>query len=353
LDAKFFSMRGLFPIAVMYATLAAIALLSALLAFNGTRDRLTITLAFAIALGLAWSNSQGENLSWAFQLQIPFVHLFALLTYIGLANALNSDAWSRLAWLAVACFADFLAVFSLGSGFLVGLPAIALAVWLRRLNWTLGAFLAVHAVLLVISFGVYPVGVSHYAAVTPAAYFDTLATFLVLAVAPWLPYSLPLGAALLSVFLVCCIDITWRSTIKSEKVDRSAAIFLALASFVVLEAVVIGYTRGGLAPRYATPSMVFLLSLLGFGWRMSATVAAAQTMRLAIIGLTCVAIIMANSPRNEYYWRQNIAGIHEAAATLRRGELPKDLPAILGGYPLSMVESLVMRMRQLHLGPFE
>jgi hypothetical protein len=352
LDTTLFSMRGLFPIIVMYATLAVIALLSVLLAFTGIRDRRKIALAFAIVLGLAWSTSQGENLSWAFQLCFPLVHLFALLVYIGLANALNSDAWSRLAWLAMACFADFLAVFSLGSGFLVGLPAIALVIWLRGLNWTSAAFLAVHAVLLAVSFGIYPVSVSNYAAVTPAAYFDTFAKFLVFAIAAWMPYSLPLGAALLSVFLVCCIVFTWRSIIKREKVDRSAAVFLALASFVVLEAAVIGYTRG-LAPRFATPSMVFLLSLLGFGWRMSANLAAAQTMRLILIGLAGVAIVMANSPRNEYWWRLHIASMNEATATLRGGELPKDLHAIFAGAPLPMIEELVMRMRQLHLGPFE
>jgi hypothetical protein len=62
-DAILFRMSGWLPLFVQLAALGTIALLLARLA---TRSRMELAIAAPVALGLMWSTSQFENLSWAF-----------------------------------------------------------------------------------------------------------------------------------------------------------------------------------------------------------------------------------------------------------------------------------------------
>src|SRR5262249_50058327 len=78
-------------------------------------------IVFLVALGLAWSTCQWPNLASAFQVQMGLVHLFALA-------ALAAVSAGSTAGLCIAAAADFLAMFSLGSGLFLIFPLGLVAV---------------------------------------------------------------------------------------------------------------------------------------------------------------------------------------------------------------------------------
>src|SRR5262249_54891995 len=121
-----FGMRGLFPVAVTYAILAAMAATGAYVV--ASRSNLERFACFAVALGVLWSSAQSLNFLWQVQIQFPFVHLFALTRFVAGCCASRSNFFL---WIAVALAADALCVFSLGSGLFVIVPALLLALFLR------------------------------------------------------------------------------------------------------------------------------------------------------------------------------------------------------------------------------
>ncbi len=121
-DAILFRMSGVMPILFIYATLALTAAGVAALCADTARRA---GIVFLAALGLAWSTCQWPNLASAFQVQMSLVHLFALV-------ALAALSVGSTAALLVAAAADFLAVFSLGSGVFLIFPLGLVAALTRR-----------------------------------------------------------------------------------------------------------------------------------------------------------------------------------------------------------------------------
>src|SRR5262249_33904377 len=148
-DAILFGMRGLLPVAVAYASMAAMAVISAfVVSSSSTPERFT---CFAAALGLVWSSAQWPNFLFAFNLQNIFVHLFALACLVAVWCASRSRFYL---WIAVALAADALCVFSLASGVFVIVPALLLALFLR--TWRTLVLLALfHSTLVVLYFTGY------------------------------------------------------------------------------------------------------------------------------------------------------------------------------------------------------
>jgi len=145
-DAILFGMRGLLPAAVVYASLAAMAAVGAFLV--SSRSNLERFTCFATALGLVWSSTQWQDLSWQFQIPFPFVHLFALMYFVAIWRASQSKFFL---WITIALAADALGVFSLGSGLVVIVPALLLALFLRA--WRTAVLLTVfHSALVVLYF---------------------------------------------------------------------------------------------------------------------------------------------------------------------------------------------------------
>jgi hypothetical protein len=340
-DAIWFSMRGIFPITAMYLTLAFMALLAATLVVGESAARWRVAAAFIMGLGMAWSISQWSNLTGAFQIGFAFVHLFALLTYQALAMALNSgERSSALAWFTLAGVADFFAMFSLGSGFLVGIAALAMAIWLRKSGPVLFVFAAFHVGLCVLYFRNYVPATQLYGVAYPLDYLTLAANFLAESIASKTPYQTSVGLALIACFIAAAGWASWRSIFKSQALDRGAAVFLGMASFVVLEAALTAYTRvnTGSAERYATPAIVFDMCMLAFAWR----VASNQTIRGCVVLITVFIIVLANLPGYATLWRNHIAYIEGPYA---RQALE---PASLAPWVIEPVK----KMKELHLGPF-
>ena len=107
-DVYFFSMRGFLPIIVSYGALAVITALIAYLSLRGSSQSVlgTAVATFAM-LGIAWSASQYENLETQFQVMFPFVHLFALLSYLALAKSFGTPSAQSWLWLLGSIATDF------------------------------------------------------------------------------------------------------------------------------------------------------------------------------------------------------------------------------------------------------
>jgi hypothetical protein len=347
-DAYLFSMRGLFPIVAAYAALAAIAAGIVALSLEAERSASSLMIGVSISLGLAWSMAQGANLSWAIQVCFPLVHLFVLLSYAALAKALSPGAAGPYGWLTISIIADFLATFSLGSGFLTIIPAIAIAVWLRCIDRRVTILAVMHALFTAAYFRHYPLpSLDNYGTTTLLTYIDLIARFL--AISLNVQNLAAMGYLILIVFVAFLSWATWRA-IEKRTIRPEAAILLALAFFVFLEAILTAYARAkGLAPRYTTPSVIFIMVLLGLGWRASTN----AFNRIAVIALLCLSIAATNTAYLEQAWINQIHLVRDSRNSILAGERRPDyMHVIFPGMPAAFVEVILNRIKELGLGPY-
>jgi hypothetical protein len=357
-DAIAFRMTGVFPIIVIYSALGAIAFLASTLAVGKQASTAERLCAFLIALGMAWSTVQMWNLTWPFQLQFPFIHLFALACYLALAASLTSTGLRAWLWLGVAGVADFLGVFSLGSGPVIGLPAIALAVWLRVLNVKFLIFLGVHAVLVGAYFWDFRFADGGDVASNPYGYlgWNSYVTYVIGFLGRAFGHgssALFVGTLGLVLFLAFATVAFWIAVKKRSVVDTNITVLLTLAGFVVVEGMMVAVARAkfGVAPRYTTPSMVFVLCMLGCLWRASNYIGRAREgLQLGTLALASAAIIGTNLPRYEMEWRDHIAFIDRATAIFRKGEYPDDVLHKL--FPIPQLDAKIKMLMKYRLGPF-
>jgi hypothetical protein len=333
LDATYFDLKSQMPIVVLYVVLLLIAVLIARLAFEGERGPARIV-GFAAALGMTWSIAQWENLSFAFQVPHPFVHFFALLAYLALARALTDGGRHRMLWLAAACVADFLGIYSLGPGMLIVIPAIAMAIWLRRLDRFFWAFVTFHAAVLAVYFSDYfPPQYGRAPAGSGFAYIEFFGNFLGSPFRSWWDSQLLIGLLGAVVFLAAAGVLSYVALSRKIPVDRAAAVLLALAAFVLLEALAATYGRVnyGVAPRYATASIIFVASLLAFFWRITrGRRLVGSLMRAGLMPLTAMVILGTNSAYYEAEWRQHIATRDKAGFAFVNGVFPEEQTEAIG-----------------------
>jgi hypothetical protein len=350
-DALLFSMAGVLPIVVTFASLAAIALLLTSLAT--TRARVP---GFAVAIGLAWTLSQWANLVVGFQVQHPFVLLFALCALISLANALAPDARQSSAWLAAALVSDFLAVFSLGSGILIVVPAIAMAIWLRRGTWPLAVFLGVHAALTLAYLSGHHFAERRYGSLVPD--FSSIGQFIAHGFLDGQNLEAVVGLIILASLLCVVVIVTARATFAGKPFDRRAAILASFACFIAIEAAAAAYARQkmGLSPIYATHSMILVLTMLCLFWRLAGPTGDAIrfTIRFTILASVVALTLLANRTWYRTYVRtERPAMINAATAMIRDGG--KDFgrfPQVFIPNDYDRTDTAIGRMRDLSLGPF-
>ena len=354
-DALWFDMSGVFAHFIFYGTLLLMAVVMAILITHGQeRWRLVrVVIATIILLGLVWSICQFVNIYWPFQVGFAFVHLFVLVCYAALAKALTLDDPRRYVWLSIACIANLIGVYSMGSGFLAIVPAIAIALWLRKLDRVLILFLAFHALVLLAHFiGFRP---RSYEFASWAAYHDFVVNFLGWFFGGWWYYQGPAGYVCLTFFLLFMAGTCWLSFVKKRKIDPAAGVLLALAFFVVLEALVAAVARMkfGMTPRYATTSIVFVTALIAFAWRATAWVASAsarESLRTAILVATIIAMGGANVPRYDEEWQRHWAELDRAAFAFVNGIFPDEQLKTV--YRASSIELPMKRLAALRLGHF-
>jgi hypothetical protein len=338
-DAILFRMRGLFPVALNYAMLGAMALIGTFLI--GSRSTLQRATCFAVALGLLWSSTQWLDFLWQFQIQFAFVHLFALTCFVALFCASRSRLFL---WIAVALAADALCVFSLGSGLLVIVPALLLTLFLR--TWRAAALLAAfHSVLVALYFVGYhrPASSLPYA-FDPSKSFTVFAEFIGLAFGK---HEAIFGALGLILFAVIAAHMTYLAVVR-RPAHPACYVMLALACFVVVEAAVVGYARSGyeVGPRYATASVVFWAALLSVLWIITEHL----RIRPLVPILAGGAIVAMNAPQFEVPWREHAAFLARVTAEVRRGDfnsvwMERLCPGKCAVEPLH-------QLQRLEIGPF-
>jgi hypothetical protein len=337
-DAILFRMRGLLPLAAMYASLAAVA---AIAAYVATRAGFERFVGFALALGLLWSTSEWGDLSLPFNVQYAFVHLGA---FVCLFATWRAGVSNPLRWTLLACGAAAFAVFSLGSGLLLSAPVLLLALWLR--TWRAAfAVVAFHAALVAVYFIGYqrPLGTPAYA-FDPVSALYSVATFLGLTFG-W--HEAWIGAAGLLLAAIMIVHISWRSASR-HPVPPSCCVLAALAAFVVLEAIVVGATRpiDTVVPRYAISTAVFWAALMGALWRLTE----GYRSRPLLPALATIAVVAMNAPQFAASWREQSAFLARAAAEARVGTFDPRVMYRLG--PVGDTGQAVRRLQDLRLGPF-
>lgn len=333
-DAWLFSMAGYLPTVISYAAMGGTAWLIASQATT-TDTTLTRTTVFYVALALFWSTMNRLTLGVGMQIGFAFVHLFAVATFYFFSRGK----------IALACIADALAVFSLGSGPFTAAPVIAIAVWRRSLDRRLCIFLAVHAALCVayfISFKTKSEGFDVGDAITATA-------GLVGWIAAPMWQQINLGFGLLAVSLIALIIATWRAVFLRRTIDPTDCVLLAAALFALIEASAAGLIRSsGAGPRFATFSTVLVCSLLALAWRHGGGA------RSAVAVTALAAIVLANAPDHERDWRKSAARIDTATVTLLRNERPESVRSIV--WPpepgTSWMDYFIDRMQAERLGPF-
>jgi hypothetical protein len=337
-DAILFRMRGLLPVVVTYASLAAIALACARLASRPGIERVSCA---ALAFGLLWSTSQWGVLAWQFQMVFPFVHLFALVTLVSLWRA-NEGNFAL--WMAIAVAADALAVFSLGSGILIIAPALLLLAWLRasRAVWSFALF---HAALV----GLYLAG--YQRPVQSLQYSFDVITFLVTTAEfiglPAAKYQLFAGLLGISLFAALVVHISYRAIVRAP-IESTYCVLAALAGFALCEALLVGYVRAGfgVGARHATASVVFWAALLAALWKMTQQ----KRARLLVALLAVAAVVAANAPAFEAAWREQIAFLTRVTDEVRGDTF--DPVSMHRLYKPDWTPQAVARLRVLQLGPF-
>jgi hypothetical protein len=349
-DALLFSMAGVLPIVVTFASLAAIALLLTSLATTKAR-----VLGFAVAIGPAWTLSQWVNLVVGFQVQHPFVLLFGLCALISLANALAPDA-RQTSWLAAALACDFLAVFSLGSGILIVVPAIAMAIWLRRRTWPLPVFLGVHAALTLAYLLGNRFAEQRYGSLIPD--FGLIGQFIAHGFLDGQNFEAVVGLIILACLFCVVVVVTVRAAVAGKPFDRRAAILASFACFIAIEAAAAAYARqkGGLSPVYATHSMIFVLTMLCLFWRLADPTG--DAIRFAIRFTTLASVVPLTLLANRTWYRTYVrierpAMINDATFMIRNGG--KDygrFPMVFTHDHYDIVDTTIGRMRDLKMGPF-
>jgi hypothetical protein len=337
-DAILFGMRGLLPVAVAYASMAAMAVISAfVVSSRSTPERFT---CFAAALGLVWSSAQWPSFLYTFNLQNIFVHLFALACLVAVWCASRSRFYL---WIAVALAVDALCVLSAASGVFIIVPALLLALFLR--TWRTLVLLALfHSALVVLYFTGY-----HLPAASLPYAFDPIrsptivAEFIGLALGK---HEAICGALGLILFAVAAAHISYLAVVR-RPAHPACYIMAALACFVVIEAAAAGYARSGYGVdgRYGTASVVFWAALFGLLWRL----AEHRRTRLLVPVVTAGAIFAMNAPHFEVSWRLVATARSDITAEVRRGEFSS--VRLLCQIDCE-VPRLLRELQRLAIGPF-
>jgi hypothetical protein len=339
-DALLFGMNGWFPVVVNLCCLAAISAI--VTSLSAEREAWQRAGFFAISLGLLWSLCQYVNLVWQFQVVFSTSHILALCCLFALAKSDRSYSW-----LADALVADALAVFSSGGGMFLLFPALALFVWRRTFNRSALIFVAFHLAMTALYFrGYYWSDALHSFAPMTAA-LDVI-KFLGWPFAQSRHFVL-FGCAGFALFAGLVGLLTFNAWRKKEN-DWQNTVLLSLASYIVLEAVIIGFTRPDVNARYGTAALIFWVAVLGCLWRLARSQPFVSLTRTIIALAAFAVIVYSDKPAWSNALREHAAFLDKVTATVKADQYPPEMMHQL--MPLPWLTDTIKRLKQLQAGPF-
>jgi hypothetical protein len=343
-DAILFNMKGWLPLVMQYASLAGIA---AILARLATDKQSHFFIGAVAGLGLLWSPSQYENLSWALQTIFPFVHLFAIAALGAFAYSLTG--LRPVIWLMAACAFDFLAINSLASGILTVVPAICISVWLRRIDWRIVVFSAAHIAMVAWFFYDYRSGAVH---IMPSV---ALGLWMVIEFlgTPFRGYPASVIATCGLVGLLASVAaLTWSALVRRKEADPRSAVLLSIAVFVLGEAIMASLARveAGISARYCTPALVFCGALIGFYYRQCSLLPHRMIVpaRGAVAVTAALAIISVNSKVWIAAWKDKAVRLDRATPALVHGDYKIEPGVVWSGAKPDVINRYI----SLKMGPF-
>jgi hypothetical protein len=258
----------------------------------------------------------------------------------------------RRRWYLVAFACDFVAVFSLGTGVLLGFSFVAIAVWTRRIDRWFAILLGFHLLLMLLFAWIVaaPSGAAYSVSIARRVAF--FLAFLGNFVVEWPKWVLPVGAVIAAICGGLFSWLTWRALFCGIGYRDESAI-AAFAAFAILEAATASVTRPhlgvdyALSLKYTTCTLLLVAALFAFVWR---AVPHRLSRLAALLGLSAV-LVVANSSEFVNGWRARNRVMDAMAADIKDGKIPPGAPAYLGVSP-DVFAAVIARFRALHLGPF-
>ena len=231
-DTIWFGASGKSVLIIAYFSALAIALMLAYLAAEPKKWEVAgLAAAF---FGFSCARINLGNLTMPFHVGFFLVHVFALATLITFWRGLVGARY----WYVLAFACDFMTVFSLGSGVLVGASAVALTVWAKKFNWLAAFFFVFHAALIIITAWLIigPPGRPAAMPSTPTEAITYFVVFLGNFTLAWPNWPLPVGTSLAAICAGLFTWLTWRSVRAGIQFTGQIVVLAAFALFVILEA---------------------------------------------------------------------------------------------------------------------
>jgi hypothetical protein len=237
---------------------------------------------------------------------------------------------------------------------MVGVSAIAIAVWARKWDRVFALFLIFHITLIVL-YAWLVIGHGYSPRLPPTlteaiAYFATfLGNF-----AYWPDWALPVGLIVVALCAGLFCWLTWGSFRRGAPPAGEVVILAAFALFMILEAAAatLGRAKFGVSQarelRYTTCTLLLVATLFALAWRLFPK----RVSRIStLLALTAV-LFVANNSFVENGWRKRNQEMDVMAAEIAKGTLPPGAAATLYVPANIFFEPLIWRFRASELGPF-
>lgn len=236
--------------------------------FRCLEHRSAMLWAFAAAaLGATLSPAQWENLVWSFQVQFIQVWLFASLAFVAVALGGAPASWTRLA-LAIVC--GLASSYSMANGILVWPLLVALALWRGVRGGPLWLLLVAAVTVIGVEVANYHAHAGHGDPLQTIRQPIALARYALRYLTSGVAVIGNLGQELLGGALVAAWGaFAMRALLRRDRHAPAHGVLIAVAGFVIGAALLtaLGRVTFGLGQansvRYATPSFVFMLAVLG------------------------------------------------------------------------------------------
>lgn len=352
---------GYLSIAVLYLALGAIAALLARCFADSKPLALTV---FLSCFALLVAPAQWENLSSGFQVQFPFVDLFAMSSLSCLIAAMAQVQRRERTWLLLtaASLFDMLAVFSMASGTLLLIPAMWIGLVLRSSPRVFVAFVVSHLVACLL----FALGYTRITGIPPV--FDPILLMqyaLVYMGAALRGY--PHGPLALGLIDALCLlasmgTMLVRSRAGPTAVDRVALFAASVALLLVANALLTAIGRASfgvasaVASRYSLQSLLLQPALLIVVWRQSRAWLSAPGMRFAfgsalLAAGTALSLLASLSTASRQEWRGRVDQLDRAGFALTQGLFDDGVLRLVYPDP-SSIRQVVRAFAAERLGPF-
>jgi hypothetical protein len=332
IDFHFFRGQNVFAHWVNLVSYLGIGAALGLVASRQAPDRAERLLIVAFAVALALAPIQIANLVYAFQLQMSLVCLFALTAFFATAR-LSSPIGPRGYWAyaALAGVSAICAAYSSANGVIATAMTLILA-WVLPIGWPARLTITAAAALALAGFFHGFQFLEHSQTLPFTSFGDATANLAQFVLAflgsllqkRGLEAAVGLGIAGAAAWIAAGVwsIVRWRR----GTLDPSVIALMALATFALATAVMIGIARGSHGPRqalftrYATFGVVFFASLVGLAWRAAGLTAESCRRKIVVSAVGAALLLQAYRLPGEYQYLAWLAGhIDVATAELRAG----------------------------------